>query len=132
MGGKNPLKQAFKAVTGIVTKPLEAGAKLIGAKGLARGIDKFGDKVVGATSGIIDATSGKASQMKKDAAAESARQMGMAQAAEAEKSRQAQAAESARMDSERMSAGSKSRTLLTGPAGLDEEESITRRTLAGY
>jgi hypothetical protein len=70
--------------------------------------------------------------MKKEAEKEGARQAGIAQeAATAEGNRQAKAASDA-TEAERMSGGSASRTLLTGPAGLeDEEESISRRTLKG-
>lgn len=132
MGKKNPIKQLVKTTTDVFTNPVRETARAIGADGVVDVINQGKSFVTGSTNSAIDLASGKTSQMKKEAAAEGARQAAAQQAAFSESQRQAQLAESNRIESERMSAGQKSRTLLTGSSGLDEEESISRRVLRGF
>lgn len=133
MGSKNPLKQVFKATGDLVTNPLRETARAIGADGVVDALDKGKDFYNGINNSLIDKASGKEKRLAQEAEAAGERKAGMARsAAAAETSRKAAAANAA-VEAERMSGGSASRTLLTGPAGLeDEEESISRKTLMGF
>jgi len=131
MGGRNPIKKILEGAVDITAAPYRMATEAIGAKGATAAIDQVRGGTTKLGEGVIDVTSGKAQEQKKAAQAAQAKAASDAQAAESERNRQAMAAESARIEGERMRAGSGARTLLTGPQGLDEEESITRRTLAG-
>ena len=132
MGGGNPLKQIVNTVTDVVAKPFREAARAVGADGVVDAVDSIRDKQRGVTGAIIDTTSGKASQMKKDAEAGAAKAQQNADAEAAGEKKRAQEAANAKRESDRMSAGEKSKTLLTGSSGLDDEESISRRTLRGF
>lgn len=131
MGKKNPIKQVVNAATEVYTAPYREGARAIGADGivgLAQGAENLGNKI---GEGAIDlANNEKGKQQKKADAANAEAEKKQGELAAMETSR-VNAANFAASEAERMSGGSKSRTLLTGPAGLDDEEnrSITRRTL---
>ena len=130
MGKKNPIKQVIQASGNILHNPIREAARAVGADGIVKGMDKLKDvhnKVgIGAVD-LINDEKGK-QQKKADAAnAEASKQAAVASAAEAKR---VDAANFAASEAERMSAGSASRTLLTGPGGLDDEgPTIARRTL---
>lgn len=131
MGKKNPLKEIVNASQNVLFNPIREVARTAGADGIVRGIDSVKQTYNDIGNGAIDlANNEKGKQQKKaDAAAGEAAKIATATAA-AETER-TNAANYAASEADRMSAGSKSRTLLTGPAGLDDEDSrsITRRTL---
>jgi len=87
----------------------------------------------GGGGGIL---SGGARQLLKDNAQKRAEALAEALAnkreATAETARVAKDAETAKIEGERMSVGSKSRTLLTSPSGLSEDDSISKRSLSGF
>ena len=130
MGKKNPIKQVIQASGDVLHNPIREAARAVGADGIVKGMDKLKDvhnKVgIGAVD-LINDEKGK-QQKKADAAnAEASKQAAVAQAAETKRVNDANFAAS---EAERMSAGSASRTLLTGPAGLeDEDPTIARRVL---
>jgi hypothetical protein len=130
-GNKNPLKQIVNAAADIAVAPIRETARAVGADGIVRGADdvkNFGSSV---GNGIIDlANNEKGKQQKKaDEASAVEEKKNAAVAADASAKQQADAF--AASESARMSAGSKSRTLLTGPSGLEDEDGVTisRKTL---
>lgn len=132
MGKKNPVKQVIKAAGDTVAIPYREAARAVGADGIVNTIDgvrAMGEKY---TNEVVDFASGSAKKKKEEAKEGERIQAGRQAEAAMDESKRLAAAETARIEGERMSAGSKSRTLLTGPAGLEDEESgITRRTLQG-
>ena len=132
MGSKNPIKSIVNAAVGAVTRPFEEVAGAVGLSGISDALSGARRGLSGAVNTGIDLASGKIDQMKKDQKKQAQRAEAEFQAGETEKRRQAQVAENNRIEGERMKVGSGARTLLTGPKGLDEEESITRRTLSGF
>jgi hypothetical protein len=108
-------------------------AQAVGADGVVKGIDKWNNFQRNTASGVVSLAYDEKGKAKR--ASDEANKVAKAKsdlAADAEKKRVA-AAESDRIEGERMSAGSKSRTLLTGPAGLEDNEdsqNISRRTLS--
>lgn len=130
MGKKNPLKEIVKASGNILHNPIREVARAVGADGVVKGMDDLKKIHNDIGIGAIDLANNEKGKQQKKADAENAKQEEIARGAAAAESARVQAAETAAIESERMSAGSKSRTLLTGPAGLeDEEQSISRRTL---
>lgn len=133
MGSKNPIKEVIKGATDLVVAPIRETARAVGADGvvdLTQGTKNFVDNL---GSGAIDLANNekKKKQQQADAASTVVEQANQSAAA-SESQRQSQAAHDA-IENERMASGSKSRTLLTGPAGLDDEEDMTisRKTLSG-
>lgn len=134
MGGGNPLKKVIKEATNLVATPYREAARAVGADGLVKGIQGAQDFATGVGVGGIDLANNEKGKQQKKADAANAESDGIARKAAAAASASAATAETARIEGDRMNSGSKSRTLLTGPAGLDDEEenkSISRRTLSG-
>jgi hypothetical protein len=132
--GKNPIKEAGRLITDAATTPFRETSRAAGADGIVDAIDGSTEALGNYQSGLVDKTSGKDKRMKKDAAEAAASAQAAANADADSKAKQAAAAEANRLDQERMNSGaSKSRTLLTGGTGLedDEEMSISRKTLIG-
>lgn len=132
MGKKNPLKEVVKASGNILHNPIREVARAVGADGIVKGMDDLKKLHNDVGIGAIDlANNEKGKQQKKADEANRAAEAEAKKQGEAAAARQA-AADFQASETERMSAGSASRTLLTGPAGLDDEEnlSISRRTLA--
>ena len=130
-GNKNPIKQAINIATEAVHAPVREVARAVGADGIVDLSNGLRDTERKIGIGAVDlANNEKGKQQKKaDAASAEANRIAGIQAAEVQK--QNDAAAYAESESNRMSAGSKSRTLLTGPKGLDDENGVTisRRTL---
>jgi hypothetical protein len=139
VGGKNPVKQLAQiAVESFVpgasqVRTVEAGANAVGAQGVADAANDFTKTTGQVGDGIIDQASGDAKKKAEEATRNEAAAGAAADAAAAEEKKRLMGAEAASRESARMAAGSKSRTLLTGPAGLEDEngkKSVSRRTLA--
>lgn len=131
MGKKNPIKQVMSAAADLTFNPIREVARTVGADGAVKAINDvkgFEEKVGHGTIDLINDEKGKQKKKEKAAGEAQARIDTANAAAETERTN---AANYAASEAERMSAGSKSRTLLTGPAGLDDEDnrSVTRRTL---
>lgn len=130
MGKKNPLKEAGHAVTGALFNPIREIGRTVGADGIVKGADDVKGAYNRVGDGGIDLTNNEKGKMQKKADIENGEIQKKQAAAAASAASAAATAENDRMESERMSGGTASRTLLTGPAGLeDEEQSISRRTL---
>lgn len=133
MGKKNPLKEVVKGAVNIVANPIREVARTVGADGIVKGVDSVKKIGTDVGYGAIDLANDEKGKQKRKAEAENAIAAGQAAVvAEADNKKKDEAAYAA-SEAERMASGSKSRTLLTGPAGLDDEEetkSITRRTLS--
>ena len=130
MGKKNPIKQTISTMADYLHDPASRALRQLGATGAADFVDGVKNKQNALGDATIDKVNGSDKKKKQDMEeGQRIAAAGAASAADAESKRLA-LAESTRIEDERMSAGSKSRTLLTGPAGLeDEEQSISRRTL---
>ena len=133
MGSKNPIKQLTQAATDLVTKPVSMAARAVGAGGIEDLANNANRELVAGGDMVVDLANNEGQKQKAKADAENA----AAQAKDKEnadiESKRVATAENDRIEGERMSAGSKSRTLLTGPAGLEDEEgekSTARRTLS--
>lgn len=104
----------------------------IGLTGVSDGIDKVKGFADGINNKVVDMATGDDKRQKAKAKAENNRVAGIHAAAASRSAAEASAAETARVEGERMSAGSGSRTLLTGPKGLEDEEgSVSRKYLTG-
>ncbi len=133
MGGGNPVKKVIKKVTHDLTRPTREVARSIGADGVVNYIDKENATIKGYSDAAIDKGSGKDKRMKAAADQENQRLQGIAANNSRAAAQQAADAETSRIEGERMAGDSSTRTLLTGPQGLeDEEESISRKVLRGY
>jgi hypothetical protein len=135
MGNKNPLRDVVDAGAKYVMAPALVGreiAKTVGADGVVNAIDGVKNAYTDIGNGAIDLANDEAGKQKRAGDAREKENENAQRANAAASASQAQSAETARMESDRMAGGSASRTLLTGPAGLeDEEKSISRRTLSG-
>jgi hypothetical protein len=131
MGKKNPLKEVIKGAADLAVAPLRETSRAIGADGIVRGLDDVKDFAAGVSTGAIDLANNEKGKQQKKADAANAEAAKQARNASETAARNQAAADFQASEAERMSAGSKSRTLLTGPAGLDDAEdmSISRRTL---
>lgn len=132
MGKKNPIKEATKAITNVVFNPVREVARTVGLKDAVKGVDNikkvYNDVGIGGVD-LLNNEKGKQQKKNDIRDGEILKQQAAAGAASAAA---ASTAENNRIEAERMGGGTASRTLLTGPAGLEEEEkNITRRTLAG-
>lgn len=137
MGGGNPIKQITRAATdvveGVVVNPIRETARVVGADGVVEAADQLnaGLDHIGTQTGEV--ISGENVKRDKERAAAA----GAAQAVETERQVQEDKKQkdeaNAEIERDRMAAGSRSRTLLTGPRGLEDEEGVTisRRTLGG-
>lgn len=132
MGKKNPIAQVIKAAGDTVAIPYREAARTVGADGIVSAIDGargMGEKYTNETLNLATGSAAKKKAEAKEGEQIAADRQAVVAGDEAKR---LAAAESARIENERMGAGSKSRTLLTGPAGLEDEETgITRRTLQG-
>lgn len=131
MGKKNPLKEVVKASGNILHNPIREVARAVGADGVVKGMDDLKglhDKV---GIGAIDLANNEKGKQQKKADEANRIAEGQARSAAEDAAKKQAAADYQASEAERMSAGSKSRTLLTGPDGLQDEEdvSISRRTL---
>jgi hypothetical protein len=133
MGKKNPIEQAVTGVAdATLIRPTRDIANAVGAQGVADGIDQAQGRHSELGNQVLDMASGDAKKKKEEAHAGTARDEARAASAAADEAKRLGLAENARIEGERMSQGSKSRTLLTGPAGLgDEAGGMSRRTLQG-
>lgn len=138
MGGGNPVKKAIQVVTKAVTggyavDAIKEGAQVVGAKGVADLATNYNQTVEKGFEMAYNMASGKDKEMKAEAEAAAKEQAAQAQREnEAEQARET-SERNAAIEKERMAAGSASRTLLTGPAGLEDEEdgvSISRKYLS--
>lgn len=133
MGKKNPIKQATEGITNAVFNPLRETARAVGLDDAVRGVDDVKKVYNDVGKGGIDLANNEKGKQRKKADREIGEMQKQQALAASNASAAAAAAENSRIEGERMNAGSASRTLLTGPAGLeDEEDSISRRTLAGF
>lgn len=129
---KNPIKQGFKSVTGAIFNPVREVARAVGVKDAVKGIDNVNREFNKHHTDVLDLVNNEKGKTQKKNDIRDGADLANAAAASAASTAASTAKETAEMEAERMLGGSKSRTLLTGPAGLeDEEENITRRTLAG-
>jgi hypothetical protein len=137
VGNSNPIKQITDAATDIVSAPIRETSRTLGLDGVVNAAEDF--KRFGTTSAemIAGEITGDNKKKKEEAAAEEATKKAaednatnLQNEADAKKKKDEATAE---IEKERMAAGSKSRTLLTGPRGLEEEDgqriSASRRTL---
>lgn len=130
MGKKSVVRQAIDGVQDMNYNGVRDIASAVGADGVVKTIDQEKEKGGGFAQGVLDEASGAKGKRQDAADAETGRQEEVARGVAAADRARTAAAATAKSEEERMSSGSKSRTLLTGPAGLeDEEESISRRTL---
>lgn len=135
MGGSNPIKKIVDEVTtGTVelgTGIIREGARAVGADGIVDGAEKLKEETRKGAAGLSDMATGEDKKQAAAAKIKADQQAAVDNAnAEAEKKKQNDAAFAA-SEEKRMAAGSKSRTLLTGPKGLEDEDGVTmsRRTL---
>lgn len=139
MGGDNPINQFVDTVNGaineVVVKPASGFARGIGLGGVADAYEKAHAQEAGLTTKIADVTTGEDKKRKAKADSindENARKQGIA-ASEAAKKVAADKFNAS--EQERMSVGKGARTLLTGPAGLedstDDDYSLSRKMLKG-
>lgn len=132
MGKKNPLKQIVQASQNVLFNPLREVARGVGAEGAVNFFDGAKKVYNDVGNGAIDLANNEKGKQQKKNDIRDGEILKQQNAAAATASAAAAAAENDRIESERMSGGTASRTLLTGPKGLDDEEkSISRRTLAG-
>lgn len=130
MGKKNPLKQVVEASGNILFNPAREVARAVGADGAVKFFDQ-GKKLHNDIGiGAIDLANDEKGKQQKKADEANRQAEATARTAAEDQSKKQAAADYAASEESRMSAGSASRTLLTGPAGLDDEDvSISRRTL---
>lgn len=133
MGKKNPIKQVISAAVDTVHIPEREIARAVGAQGLSDLYDKQRLTEKKYANETLDFATGSAAKKKKEAKEGEAINAQRQAVAAGEAATRAQQAETARIENERMSAGSQSRTLLTGPGGLEDEEGVgaSRRLLQG-
>lgn len=128
MGGGNPISNLVKAATDVVIKPVSGVLRGAGLGGVSDVLDQSGGLIKNGADEVSGANaSAREESAQRGLAAESADRAN--QENEANKQRSLAAAG---VENERMAAGSgKSRTLLTGSAGLTEDETISKKTLLG-
>lgn len=121
MGGGNPVKQVTDAVTDTFVAPTRELARAAGLDGVVDLAENIKREAAAGTQLVSDLATGEG----KRKAEEAAKKANAAAAAENTRiegeNKQKEAAANAAVEDARMSAGSKSRTLLTGPKGLEDE-----------
>lgn len=136
MGKNSVVQQVVRGVTDVVVAPARETARVVGAEGVVEGWDNVKKEVDSGFQQIGDLASGdNKKQAAESAAMEAAKEAEAVKEVEADTKKKETEANNA-IEEKRMSAGSRSRTLLTGPKGLDEETdstgkkiTISRRTL---
>lgn len=132
MGKKNPIKQIASAVVDTIHIPEREIARGVGLQGVSDAFDTQRLTEKKHINETLDFATGSAKKKKEEAREGTRRDEANAAAAAGEENKRLGLAETARIEEERMGTGSRSRTLLTGPAGLEDEAGgMSRRTLQG-
>lgn len=136
MGKNSVVQQIARAATDVTVAPIRETARAVGAKGVVDLANNFNREVTGALQQVGDLVSGDNKKQAAESAAASAQAEAEAAKKETEQVKAKENDAKAQVEKERMAAGSRARTLLTGPKGLTEETdangkpiTISRRTL---
>jgi len=128
MGGRNPIEDIIEGAADFAVDTATGGF-LTDAIGIDNPIRDTVEGIVDPLVGEISGQNRRLAEEAEDAqvqAAEKARQD------QAQREQDAAIAEEERLDQRRQAQGSRSRTLLTGPSGVEEDETnLARRTLIG-
>lgn len=121
----------IKGITDLVTDTLRTSAN-VATLGQSKnlGIDQM---IKSGTGELTGANAMEREEAEKAAAAQQEQMLVTQEAEQAERQKEAEAQKESEIDRRRQELGSRSRTLLTGSEGVDEdEENLTRRTLGAF
>ena len=132
MGGGNPLRQIVTAATDVVLSPIRETARAVGLDGVVQAAEGVKDFAGNTTQQISDLATGEGAKREKEYEGRVAAEQGAAAETAQTETRRQVAAVNSEAETARMAAGSRSRTLLTGPKGLEDDTKVptARRTLS--